>query len=141
MESEQRMESEFTGGRHREDMLMSTRDVVTRYYELANQGDWDRWTDLFADDQVMDEQLAGRVEGRDALRQLMKGFPATYPSFQNVPRHIVIEGEQAAVVSHISATTTSGRSIEHGVANYFRIVEGRIAYFANFHDTAPYKTP
>jgi len=119
---------------------MSTRDVVTRYYELANQGDWDGWTDLFADDQVMDEQLAGRVEGQDALRQMMKGFPATYASFQNIPRHMVIEGEQAAVVSHISATTPLGRSIEVDVANYFRIVAGRIAYMANFHDTVPFKT-
>jgi ketosteroid isomerase-like protein len=118
---------------------MDTGDVVTRYYELANKGDWDRWTDLFADDQVMDEQLAGHVEGRDALRQMMKGFPTTYPSFQNVPRHIVIEGEQAAVVSHISATTPRGGSIEVDVANYFRIIDGRITYMANFHDTAPYE--
>ena len=116
---------------------MCIKDVVMRYYELVNEGDWDRWTDLFADDQVMDEQLAGRVEGRDALRQLVKNFP--YTSFQNVPRHIVIEGEQAAVVSHISATTARGRSIEVEAANYFRIVDGRITYMANFHDTSPFK--
>jgi ketosteroid isomerase-like protein len=119
---------------------MDARDVVTRYYELANRGDWDDWTDLFADDQVMDEQLAGHIEGRDALRQMMKGFPAMYTSFQNVPRHFVVEGEQAAVVSHISATTPHGASIEVNVANYFRIVDGRIIYMANFHDTAPFKT-
>jgi ketosteroid isomerase-like protein len=119
---------------------METRDVVTRYYELANQGDWDGWTDLFAEDQVMDEQLAGHVEGQDALRQIMKGFSTAYPSFQNVPRHIVVEGEQAAVVSHISATTPRGGSIEVDVANYFRIIDGRIIYMANFHDTAPYQT-
>ena len=119
---------------------MDTRDVITRYYELANQGDWDRWTDLFADDQVMDEQLAGHVEGKEPLRQMMKGFPATYTSFQNVPRHMVIEGEQAAVVSHISATTPRGGSIEVDAANYFRVVQGRIVYMANFHDTVPFKT-
>jgi len=119
---------------------MDTRDVVVRYYELANQGDWDGWTDLFSDDQVMDEQLAGRVEGQDTLRQMMKGFPAMYTSFQNVPRHFVIEGEQAAVVSHISATTPRGASIEVDVANYFRIIDGRITYMANFHDTTPFRT-
>jgi ketosteroid isomerase-like protein len=119
---------------------MDTRDVVTRYYELANQGDWDGWTDLFAHEQVMDEQLAGHVEGQETLRQMMKGFPTMYTSFQNVPRHIVIEGEQAAVVSHISATTPRGVSIEVDAANYFRIIDGRIIYMANFHDTAPFKT-
>lgn len=118
---------------------MDTKDVVARYYELANKGDWDGWTELFADDQVMDEQLAGHVEGREALHQMMKGFPAMYTSFQNVPRHIVVENEQAAVVSHISARTSRGGSIEVDAANYFRIVEGRIAYMANFHDTAPFR--
>lgn len=119
---------------------MNTRDVVARYYKLANEGDWDSWTDLFADNQVMDEQLAGHVEGRDALRQMMKNFSVAYPSFQNVPRHIVVEGDQAAVVSHISATTPNGRSIEVDVANYFRVIGGQIVYMANFHDTVPYKT-
>ena len=118
---------------------MDTRDVVKRYYELANQGDWDSWTDLFSENQVMDEQLAGHIEGRDALRQIMKGFPESYPSFKNVPRHIVVEDLQAAVVSHISATTAHGKSIEVDVANYFRIIDGQITYMANFHDTAPYQ--
>ena len=118
---------------------MDTRAIVMRYYELANQGDWDGWTDLFADDQIMDEQLAGHVEGRDTLRQMMRSFPQMYSSFQNVPRHVVVEEEQAAVVSHISAKTSGGGLIEADAANYFRIVGGRIAYMANFHDTAPFE--
>jgi ketosteroid isomerase-like protein len=117
----------------------ATVDVVQRYYRLANDGDWDGWTDLFAEDQVMDEQMAGHVEGREALREMMKGFPAMYTSFRNVPRHVVAQDDQATVVSHISARTPSGRSIEAEVANYFRITDGQIAYLANFHDTAPFK--
>ena len=118
---------------------MDTRGVVERYYELANRGDWDAWTDLFAEDQVMDEQLSGRIEGQDALRELMRGFPATYPSFQNVPRRFVIDGGEAAVVSHISATTAEGASIEVDAANDIRVSDGRIVYMANFHDTAPFR--
>jgi uncharacterized protein (TIGR02246 family) len=116
-----------------------TSDVVQRYYRLANAGDWAGWADLFTDDQVMDEQLAGHLEGQEALRQSVERFPEIYTSFQNVPRHIVIQDEQAAVVSHITATTPRGKAIEADVANYFRIVNGRIAYMANFHDTAPFK--
>jgi ketosteroid isomerase-like protein len=117
----------------------ATVDVVQRYYQLANDGDWEGWTGLFADDQVMDEQLAGHVEGRAALREMMKGFPDMYTSFRNIPRHIVAQDDQATVVSHLSATTPSGRSIEVDVANYYRITNGQIAYMANFHDTAPFK--
>ncbi|MFD0392270.1 hypothetical protein ACFQ3Z_03675 [Streptomyces nogalater] len=42
---------------------MNTTEIVERYYALANAGDWDPWCDLFAEDQTMDEQLAGHVEG------------------------------------------------------------------------------
>jgi ketosteroid isomerase-like protein len=118
---------------------VSAREVVTRYYELANAGDWDAWCDLFAADQVMDEQLAGHIEGADTLREMMRGFPAMYASFANVPRHVLVDGDQAAVVSHISAKTAKGEAIEADVANYFRVVDGRIAYMANFHDTAPFR--
>jgi ketosteroid isomerase-like protein len=118
---------------------MDTRDVVNRYYELANAGDWDAWCDLFAVDQVMQEQLAGRVVGRETLRGMMRGFPDMYARFANQPRHIVVNGEQATVVSHISATTPAGAAVEADVANYFRVSDGLITYMANFHDTVPFR--
>ena len=118
---------------------MDTRDVVTRYYELANAGDWAAWCDLFAADQVMDEQLAGHIEGQATLRELMKGFRGMYASFENRPRHLIVSDGQAAVVSHISAETPAGHRIEAEVMNYFEVADGRITYMANFHDTAPFR--
>lgn len=118
---------------------MDVREVVDSYYRLANAGDWDAWSDLFAVDQVMDEQLAGHIEGRETLREMMRGFPGMYASFANRPRHIIVDGDQAAVVSHISATTAGGGRIEAEVMNYFRVVDGQITYLANFHDTVPFR--
>jgi len=118
---------------------MDTRTVVERYYEAANAGDWDAWCDLFAPEQVTDEQLAGHIEGRERLREMMRGFPDMYASFRNQPRHIVVDGDQAAVISRIEAVTPGGDHIGADVANYFRIVGGRITYLANFHDTAPFR--
>jgi ketosteroid isomerase-like protein len=51
----------------------------------------------------------------------------------------MVDGTQAAVVSHLSAVSTTGRTIEAEVMNYFRIEGGRITYMANFHDTAPFR--
>jgi ketosteroid isomerase-like protein len=118
---------------------VATADVVAEYYRLANDGQWDAWCDLFTVDAVIDEQLAGRVEGRERLREMMRGFPDMYASFRNEARRQVVEGAQAAVVSHISARSPAGDRIEAEVANYFRIAGGRIAYMANFHDTAPFR--
>lgn len=117
---------------------MNARAVLDRYYELANAGDWDRWCDLFDADMTMDEQLAGRVEGREKLRSMMGGMGELYASFQNRPLHQIVDGNQAAVVSHISARSAAGQSIEAEVMNYFRIENGHITYMANFHDTAPF---
>ncbi|MET3985112.1 nuclear transport factor 2 family protein [Streptomyces sp. PvR034] len=120
---------------------MDARQILTKYYEYANAGDWDRWCDLFADDQVMDEQLAGHVEGLDTLRSMMKGMGAMYRAFRNEPVHFVLDGggEKAAAVSHLSAVSAAGEAIEAEVMNFFRIVDGKIAYMANYHDTAPFQ--
>jgi ketosteroid isomerase-like protein len=121
---------------------MDAREVLTKYYEYANAGDWDRWCDLFADDQVMDEQLAGHIEGLTKLRSMMAGMGDMYSSFKNTPVHFVIDadGEHAAAVSHLSAVSAaSGKGIEAEVMNYFRIAGGKIVYMANFHDTAPFQ--
>ncbi|HEX4721351.1 MAG TPA: nuclear transport factor 2 family protein [Pseudonocardiaceae bacterium] len=117
---------------------MNVTEIVTRYYELANQGDWDAWCDLFAPDQVMDEQLAGHVEGRETLRDMMRGFPDMYSMFANVPRHVVVDGDKAAVVSRLTAVTPAGVTIQANVCNYYEITDGQISYMANFHDTAPF---
>ncbi|MFC1416109.1 nuclear transport factor 2 family protein [Streptacidiphilus cavernicola] len=118
---------------------MTARDVLDRYYAYANAGDWERWCDLFSADTEMDEQLAGHIEGRETLRTMMAGMGDLYASFQNKPLHFLVDGEQAAVVSHITAVSPSGRAVEAEVMNYFRIVDGEISYMANFHDTVPFQ--
>jgi ketosteroid isomerase-like protein len=116
----------------------STSAIVETYYAAVNRGDWDTWLSLFADDVVVDEQLAGHVEGVGILRGAVGGMKKGYSRFENVPVHTVIDGEQACVISHISANNASGVPIEANVANYFRLSEGKIKYMANFHDTVPF---
>ncbi len=119
---------------------MDNLTIIKKYYEHANAGDWMAWCDLFADDQVMDEQLAGHIEGLDVLRGMMKGMGASYAKFQNVPKTMFVSGDEGAVVSHISARAASypDEPIEAEVMNYFRFKDGKISYMANFHDSRPF---
>ena len=117
---------------------MTTREIIDAYYLRANAGNWDGWCDLFTDDQVMDEQLAGHIEGVTTLRGMMQAMPKFYSKFQNEPKNIIINGDEAAVVSHISAANAAGEPIEADVMNYFRMRDGKIAYMANFHDSKPF---
>ena len=114
------------------------RDVLIAYYRSANAGDWQTWLTLFQEDVVIDEQLAGHVEGLDILRGAIGGMEKGYSRFQNVPKHMVCQGNEATVVSHISAANAAGEPIEAEVTNYFQLRDGKIAYMANFHDTRPF---
>lgn len=120
---------------------MNTKQIIDKYYEYANAGNWAAWCDLFADDMVMDEQLAGHIEGLENMRPLAMGLGEAYAKFQNVPKNIIISGDEGAVVSHISAlaATRQNEPIEAEVMNYFQIKNGKISYMANFHDSKPFK--
>jgi ketosteroid isomerase-like protein len=119
---------------------MTPKQIITKYYEYANAGKWTAWCDLFAEDMVMDEQLAGHIEGLATLRPMMAGMGEAYARFQNVPRAILVEGDQGAVLSHISARAARypDEPIEADVMNYFRFKDGKIAYMRNVHDSKPF---
>jgi ketosteroid isomerase-like protein len=117
---------------------MDTREIITQYYDTVNKGDWNSWLTLFDENVVVDEQLAGHVEGVGILRGAVGAMKKGYSKFQNVPKHVVVSGDEAVVVSHISAANAAGTPIEANVANYFRIKNGKIVYMANFHDSRPF---
>jgi ketosteroid isomerase-like protein len=118
---------------------MDTKSVIEKYYQSVNSGDWDTWLTLFHDRVVIDEQLAGHVEGIEILRGAIGTLKKGYSFFQNKPAHIVVNGDEACVVSRISAANAAGVPIEANVANYFRLQGGKIVYMANFHDTVPFQ--
>jgi ketosteroid isomerase-like protein len=119
---------------------MTNRRILERYYETANAGQWTAWCDLFAEDMVMDEQLAGHIEGLATLRPMMAGMGSAYAVFQNVPNAFLVDGDQGAALSHISARAAKypNEPIEADVMNYFRFKDGKIAYMRNVHDSKPF---
>ena len=119
---------------------MTNRAIIESYYQFANAGDWMQWCDLFDSAMVMDEQLGGHIEGLAKLREMMKGMGAAYARFTNVPLQILIDGDKAAVKSHISARAAKypEEPIESDVMNYFTFKGGKIAYMSNHHDSRPF---
>lgn len=119
---------------------MDNREILSKYYEYANAGEWDAWCDLFSDDMVMDEQLAGRIVGLATLRPMMAGMGQAYAKFQNEPRAFLVDGDAGAVLSHISARAAKypDEAIEADVMNYFQFKAGKISYMQNVHDSKPF---
>ncbi len=115
--------------------------IIDKYYELANKCAWSEWCDLFSEDVIIHEQLAGAIDGLPTLKSMMSGMDSGYARFKNIPKHIIIQENEAAVVSHISARAAKSPDIpiEADVMNYFKFKEGKVIYMANFHDSVPFK--
>ncbi|MCX5697906.1 MAG: nuclear transport factor 2 family protein, partial [Candidatus Omnitrophica bacterium] len=116
----------------------NTKEIANKYFEYVNKGEWDSWLGLFADDVIMDEQVLGRIKGKGALSKAIEGLRGN-PDFHNFPKEFVVEGDQAVVTCNVKTTLPGDKKIDIRVANYYKIKDGKIAYFANFHDTAPFK--
>ena len=116
---------------------MKTKKIIEKYFEYVNAGKWDDYLGLFADDIVMDEQLMGHIEGKE---QLAKGLEQlkNAKQFRNEPVQIVAERNRAMAVWHITAMPVEGVNIDAKGANYYELENGRIKYFSNYHDTAPF---
>lgn len=118
---------------------MSTKDVIDRYYEDVNAGDWDSWLTLFADDVVVDEQRAGHLEGIDSLRGAGEGIQRDYSKFHMEPEHVVVQGDNGSVFWHCESVSASGVPIDAHGANYFSLANGLISYLRTVHDTVPFE--
>jgi steroid delta-isomerase-like uncharacterized protein len=74
---------------------VSAVDIVTRYYEAFNRGDWDRMCSLLAEDVVHDLNQGERQIGRTAFRAFLARMERSY---REQLRDIVVmaQGERAA---------------------------------------------
>lgn len=131
---------------------MTTREVIGQYYKRANEGDWDAWLDLFADDVLGDEQLAGHFEGIDVLRGAIEAISYGYSKFLMHPEHIIVQDAEACVIWRCDAANRSGTPIAYNYlperevfgANYFRLEGDKIKYMRTIHDEtafAPFAHP
>lgn len=125
---------------------MTTREVIDRYYDCVNKGDWESWLTLFSDDVTGDEQLAGHFAGISVLQGAIAGLRNGYSRFNMHPQRIVIDGDAAVVVWRCVAANAKGVPIGYPTdtarlvigANYFQVQNGKIVYMRTIHDSRPF---
>jgi ketosteroid isomerase-like protein len=126
---------------------VNTREVIEKYYDCVNRGDWSEWLTLFSEDVVGDEQLAGHFTGIDVLRGAINAISTGYSRFNMYPQRMVIEGDSACVVWRCTAANAAGTPIAYPGdaqrevigANFFRVQNGKIVYMRTIHDSLPFQ--
>jgi ketosteroid isomerase-like protein len=123
---------------------MNTKQVIENYYEYLNngfaQGDLSKWVGIFAEDFVMDEQLAGRQEGVQPMAILADKMLEGYKKWIMHLHKVLVEGDQAFVLWEVEATTSNGVDINTKGANYYRVKNDKVVYLSNYHDSVPFNT-
>jgi ketosteroid isomerase-like protein len=119
--------------------VADTAQVIKAYYQFVNAGDWQGYLTLFDDNVVIDEQLAGHVEGIGILRGAIGGLEKGYSKFLMHPVHIVVQGDEAAVIWHCEAANAAGVPIDAHGANWFQVRNGLITAMSTHHDSVPFK--
>ncbi len=114
--------------------MRTTSEVVETYFQSVNEGDWDTWLELFADDVVLIEPI-GITKGIENLRGGVEVLKKVYLKFENRLITTIIKGERAAAQTHISAITASGAAVEVDVCNIYTIKNGKIAHQKNYLDS------
>ncbi len=117
---------------------MDTRELIQKYFDCVNSGDWNTWLTLFDEHAVMEDALSPRMEGLEALRGSAAGIQQGFRSFKNHIVEMVVEGDRGMVVCRIDAVTAGGNPLESTGANFYRVANGKITYMASFHDREPF---
>jgi len=121
------------------DLPVLAREIVGRYYGYVNTGDWAGWLTLMDDGLVIDDQIDGHMEGRSEIDGIGDRLRKNYSKFLVHPQHVVVQGEQAAVIWQNESANAAGVPISATGCTYFQVKDGKVTYMRTIHDTVPFR--
>jgi len=118
-------------------------ELVTRYYDLFNRGDWDGMCAVLTDDVAHDLNQGERQVGRPAFRAFLDRMARSYreqlrdicvlgDGHGRVGAEYVVDGEYVATDDGLPAARGQRYSLPGGA--FFEVRGGRIARVTNYYN-------
>lgn len=117
-------------------------ELLARRHRAWEQRDIDALVDQHTDHCVMDSHLAGRVEGRAAIRQVYDAWFNAFPDSQLASERAIVDGNRIAEVATQSGTDTgsflgltpTGRPFRIPIVWLYTVEGGRFVYVRPIYD-------
>ena len=118
-------------------------DIVQAGYEKFGSGDVAGLLELFSDNilwqvpEVANAPFTGTRQGKQAVGEFFKLLAESEKFDRFEPLEFIAQNNKVVVLGEVAATVTStGRSFESQWVHVFTVVDGRVAEFQEFFDTA-----
>lgn len=120
-------------------------DLVTKYYDLFNRGDWDGMTALLADDVAHDLNQGERQVGRAVFRAFLARMERSYKEQlrdirltgnggTRVGAEYIVEGEYLATDEGLPEARGQRYTLPGGA--FFELRDGQIVRVTNYYNLA-----
>src|SRR5581483_6562593 len=119
-------------------------ELVNALLVAARRGDLSRVRELYADDAVAISPVFGEVRGPQAIADTWQRLFDTFTDFQTEISHVLVDGDQVAVLSSVEATdrfgwfgaAPTGAPIRYKLVLLFAIADGKIVRDERIYDSA-----
>jgi Ketosteroid isomerase-related protein len=118
-------------------------DIVQSAYEKFSGGDIEGLLEILSDNilwqvpEVENAPFTGTREGRSAVAQFFKQLSESETFTRFEPLEFIAQNDKVIVLGETAATVTAtGRSFETPWVHVFTVLDGKVAEFQEFFDTA-----
>ncbi len=113
--------------------LQENKDIVRRYFEMFNSGDFSTLGDIVSESYA--DRLEGQSAGIDGIRSYLEGLKVGFPDMSWTIEQVIAEGDRVAVMNRITGThlhpfgglEATGNRVDFTGFQFYRIAGGKLA--------------
>jgi ketosteroid isomerase-like protein len=115
---------------------MTTKETIQGYFARLKQGSG--WEGFLAEDMIFASLTSPmkEVRGKEAYLRATQRFYTSIAALE--VRNLIVEGEQACVLTRYQLQAPGGGTFQSDVAEIFAVKDGKITSFAIYFDSAPF---